>query len=599
MRQTSSWDVFQQVGSLLQQMVESEAFILTDAQVWKTLEPQVKSPSQTERFVVVASPDFSALLTGTQIKTNSTLCQLDLTFEPDAIAAFLTRLESVFPASKLNYFKSMLQPNRVERQNQFTLKLIEILSTTAIASTQQIEQERLLNEVTALIRQTLELPVILETAVEQVRQFLQVDRLIIYQFKVPAPSCLLDPSLDESLGAAIPNLDGITYESRSSDSIPSVLHWMESDSNVTLRHFEQRHRDGLTWATSAPHNLDKNQSNSTIAALLKLAQDAPIRAELATSIVVQNQLWGLLIAHQCWQPRQWQEREKTLLRRIAEHLEIAIYQAKIYAELQQQKDTLEQQIVDRTAELRDTMIAAQAANRAKSEFLATMSHELRSPLTTIIGMSTTLLRYHTQQQGVTQTLTRQKQNEYLQTIHDRGEQLLTLINDILDLANVESGKLVLQVRSFSLLQVADHTINSLQEKADAKQVELCLEPNPIDDDLQFQADPDRVGQILTNLMSNAIKFTPSGGRVTLRICVNATSAMLQVEDTGIGIAAEHRSLLFQKFQQLDGSYHRRYEGTGLGLALTKQLVELHGGSIDVESIVGVGSKFTVFLTAQA
>ncbi|WP_207888585.1 GAF domain-containing protein, partial [Pseudomonas sp. 30_B] len=175
----------------------------------------------------------------------------------------------------------------------------------------------------------LELPVILETAVQQVRQFLQVDRLIIYQFKIPAPSCLLDPTLDEPLSAAMPNLDGITYESRSSDSIPSVLHWMEAYSDVTLQHFEQRHRNGLTWATEP-----EDSNRSPIAALLKLAEDAPIRAELATPILVQGQLGGLLIAHQCWQPRQWQEQEKTLLRRIAEHLEIAIYQAKLYAELQ-------------------------------------------------------------------------------------------------------------------------------------------------------------------------------------------------------------------------------------------------------------------------
>ena len=605
-----SWQVFDQICALLQQKAESEAgWSLTEAQLSTIRE----KTSDCDRFVVLLSPRFNALLLGRSQDSDSQYCQLELTFSPTAIAAFLTHLNATGSSIP------QLTPNDPNVQSEFTLELIEILTEAPLlkqdsaeqALLQQVEQERLLNEVTKLIRQSLELSEILETAVQQVRQFLHVDRLIIYQFNIPAPSCLLDldqETPESSLALelaqdAIPSLDAITYESRSSEEIPPVLHLVEECNLIDLYQLKQ-HYGSATWTID-----DCETQPSTIAALLKLPEEAHIRAELGTPIIVQNQLWGLLIAHQCFAPRHWQDREKLLLRRISGHLAIAIYQAKLYAELQQQKDTLEQQIIDRTQELRDTLVSAQSADRTKSEFLATMSHELRTPLTTIIGMSATLLRYY-KQQGISSTLPLEKQIEYLRTIQNRGEHLLALINDILDLSQVEAGKTILQVREFSLAQIAHQTVKLLQEKADAKQVQLCLElltsersrqSNLLDPNapgFRFQGDPQRIQQILVNLMSNAIKFTPPEGRVTLRIRVQGETAILQVEDTGIGIAADQRSLLFQKFQQLDASYHRKYEGTGLGLALTKQLVELHGGTIEVDSTVGVGSTFTVFLPAQ-
>ncbi len=571
LHQTSSWAVFNQVGSLLQQMVSSDAIAYTEAEF----------PQCSGRFVLVASPDFSALIQATPIDNGQ--CQLELTFSPIAIAEFLSRLSH---SSKLPF---SLKENKSDRQSEFTLKLIEILSQSD--SAHQVEQERLLNQVTTLIRHSLNLPVILETAVHQVRDFLEADRLIIYQFNFPAPSCVIDLDSITIAEAITPNLDGITYESRSSDAIPSILNVMNEYSAASLKRLQKKQRESSSWTNNG------QTSSSTVASLLQQSSAVDIQAELVTPIVVQEELWGLLIVHQCRYPRQWSDRERILLRRIAEHLAIAIYQAKLYIELQQQKSTLEQRIIDRTQELRDTLIAAQSASRAKSEFLATMSHELRSPLTTIIGMASTLLRYQIQETH--HTLTPQKQQEYLQTIQDRGEHLLALINDILDLSEVEAGRTILQIQTFSLAELAQRLIQQLQEKADNKQVELVLELLPDrSQNFLFQADPQRVQQICLNLLSNAIKFTPAQGRVTMRVRVSSETAILQVEDTGIGIPSHQRSFLFQKFQQLDASYHRQYEGTGLGLALTKQLVELHGGSIGVDSIVGVGSTFTVFLPMQ-
>ncbi len=192
----------------------------------------------------------------------------------------------------------------------------------------------------------------------------------------------------------------------------------------------------------------------------------------------------------------------------------------------------------------------------------------------------------------------QRQRDYLQTIHDSGEHLLEMINDILDLSQIEAGKTVLNITEFSLTNIAENTLESLLKKATTQQVslKLDLQIDPRRD--RFTADAERVVQILWNLLTNAIKFTPEGGSVTLRLWVEDDTAIFQVEDTGIGIPEEKLPLLFEKFQQLDPPYRRRYEGTGLGLALTKQLIELHRGRIEVESTAGIGSIFTVWIPVQ-
>jgi two-component system, sensor histidine kinase and response regulator len=282
---------------------------------------------------------------------------------------------------------------------------------------------------------------------------------------------------------------------------------------------------------------------------------------------------------------------------LASHREITSNQASRQTEftlqlielLQDQTDQLEAQLIEQSQALGDTLANAQTAHRVKAEFLATMSHELRTPLTCIIGMASTLLRPSAKQLPAT------KLTSYLSIIHDRGEALLTLINDILDLSKVEASS-ALERREFSLSQLANQVLKDFQAKADHKQIELKLDLQAVTAEYahyRFQADPQRVRQILRNLLSNAIKFTQANGTVTLQVWVGNTGAILQVKDTGIGIAQHQQHLLFQKFQQLDSSYHRRYEGTGLGLALTKQLVELHGGTITMASTLQVGSVFTV------
>jgi two-component system sensor histidine kinase/response regulator len=332
--------------------------------------------------------------------------------------------------------------------------------------------------------------------------------------------------------------------------------------------------------------------------LLNLLRKCQVRAKLVAPIIFEQNLWGLLIAHQCHTPREWSESDQSLLTSIAEQLAIAIHQAELMQSLQkatrtltQEKQSLEQRVIERTKALREALLAAEAASRLRSEFLATISHELLTPLTYVIGMSSTLLRWPLGELS-------QRQRDYLQTIHDSGEHLLELINDILDLSQIEAGKTVLNITEFSLTHTAKNSLESLLEKADSQQVNLQLDLQIDPQRDLFTADVQRVEQILWNLLTNAIKFTPGGGSVTLRIWVEDDMAVFQIEDTGIGIPEEQLPVMFEKFQQLDTPYRRRYEGTGLGLALTKQLVELHRGRIEVESTVAIGSIFTVWIPTQ-
>ena len=629
---------FDQLRKLLHQVAqEKDSLLLTEKALPVSLHRQSQEQphgrSDFQCFTLVASTPFSVLLLGELLLSEQNpepfsasqsitdreqaVYQVQLTFEPEAIDTFLANLvtqclKSQDPEAqpflqKLDQARSALGENNAQFQSEFTLRLVGALAdmssvSVAVSTVEsrlaqseatlhhQLEQERLLNQVATHIRQSLELPVILQTAVQQVRQFLQSDRLVIYRFDhqdVALPEYFF-PLLEDTLQSDDESgrCGSVIYEARASDAIPSVLNFSEAHCFVNTSNLEDLLEKNLAIAVE-----DVAVKYAQAPCLLRFLQQAKVQAKLVAPIFIRNQLWGLLIAHQCFEPRQWQEHEQRFLQQIAEHLAIAISQAQLYAELQQQKRTLEQRVAERTQELHDVMQAAQAANRAKSEFLASVSHELRTPLTCIIGMSSTLQRW-------TNEALNERQRNFLQTIHDSGEYLLTLINDILDLSQVEAGKMLLDISEFSLSRLSRQTLKAFEGQASLNEVNLEFDLHVAPQRDRFVADPRRLQQILFNLLDNAIKFTPSGRKVILRVFSEDNLAVFQVKDQGIGIPDDQLPLLFQKFHQLNAGYHRQYRGTGLGLALTKQLIELHGGWIDVESTVGVGSVFTVRLPMQ-
>jgi len=229
------------------------------------------------------------------------------------------------------------------------------------------------------------------------------------------------------------------------------------------------------------------------------------------------------------------------------------------------------------------------ANQHKSEFLATMSHELRTPLNAILGFSELLLDDGA---GKYNAATRQK---FLSQISTSGKHLLDLINDILDLSKVEAGQMFLELETVSIAETVGQVMNTIEPIASKKGVSVEANVGAAGG---LQADPHKMVQMLLNLVSNAVKFTPEGGSVTIAAKRQAETVEISVTDTGIGIAKSDLDRLFREFQQLDSGPGRHQEGTGLGLALTKRLAALHGGDVRVVSEPGKGSVFTLELPLQ-
>ena len=257
-----------------------------------------------------------------------------------------------------------------------------------------------------------------------------------------------------------------------------------------------------------------------------------------------------------------------LLKTFADQAVIAIQNARLFREIQEKSAQLE------------------VANKHKSDFLANMSHELRTPLNAIIGFSEALI------DRLFGDLT-DKQLEYQKDIHQSGKHLLSLINDILDLSKIEAGRMELELSSFHLPTAISNAITLIRERAMRHGIALGVQ---IDERLgELQADERKLKQVLLNLLSNAVKFTPDGGRVEVSAKLDTDKVEIAVKDTGVGISPEDQASLFEEFKQFGKDRSRKAEGTGLGLSLTKRLVELHGGQILVESMVGHGSTFRVML----
>jgi signal transduction histidine kinase/ActR/RegA family two-component response regulator len=534
-----------------------------------------------------------------------------------------------------------------------------------------LEQKSLLTAIANRIQASLDLQVILDTTVQEIRDFLHTDRVIAYRFEPDWSGRIVS----ESVGQEWESLLG------------QVL---------TDPHFGE--------AMVEPYINGRIQITDDIHVGLtdchtKFLEQIQVKAIIVVPIVQGGELWGLLAAQECTQTRHWQTSEAELLQQLATHISIAIRQSMTMTQLQQFNQELESKVLERTEalltaknqlnmlvfnvsdgiliidqdgyivfanpsaakifgieieqfigilfgvpndlnnrfeinhlinfeevggsemqvveiewdqkpaylislhdvterlqmeeKLRETNQELMQATLLKNEFLANMSHELRTPLNAILGMNEGL------QEGVFGAISA-KQVKALQTVEKSANHLLSMINDVLDVAKIESGQVTLDLALTSIEELCQSSLVFIKQQSYQKHLQLAVKVSPNLPKLLM--DERRMRQVLINLLSNAVKFTPTEGRITLEASklVRAEDPLkaylvITVTDTGIGISPENIKKLFRPFIQIDSALNRQYAGTGLGLALTKNIVELHGGKVGVTSKLGVGSCFTIEL----
>jgi signal transduction histidine kinase len=298
-----------------------------------------------------------------------------------------------------------------------------------------------------------------------------------------------------------------------------------------------------------------------------LVAAAGYRALLAIPLLREEHVLGGLVVNRKV-PGEFPAEVVNVLKTFATQSALAIQNARLFGEVEEKTRELE------------------VANRHKSEFLANMSHELRTPLNAVIGFSEVLLERMFGEINA-------KQEEYLNDILGSGRHLLSLINDILDLSKIEAGRMELELAAFDLPQAIDNALTLVRERATGRAIALRV---AVDERLgEFRGDERKIKQVLLNLLSNAIKFTPEGGRVEVRAEPVDGHVELSVSDTGVGIAPADQEAVFEELRQVGTDYAKKREGTGLGLALARRFVELHGGRIWVKSQIGLGSTFAFTL----
>jgi signal transduction histidine kinase/DNA-binding NarL/FixJ family response regulator/PAS domain-containing protein len=487
-----------------------------------------------------------------------------------------------------------------------TLSDITAWKQAELSLMQVADQERAVARLIQQMRRTLDLEKIFQTTTQELRQTLGCDRVLVYQFQ-PDWSGIL---VQESVVLGWKNLtQGQDQEAEFTqvavDAQNCIIRTIESDAEPLIEDtYLQRHQGGIYRQRKSYRCIPDIYKAGFSPCYIKLLEKLQARAYIIVPIFCGSQLWGLLACYQNGEPRQWQEPEIKMVGQISNQLGVAIQQAELFKRTQ-----------DQAIELIRAKETADAANRSKSEFLASMSHELRTPLNAILGFAQLMRR--------DQALKLQNRN-YIEIINRSGEHLLELINDILEMSKIEAGRATLNPSNFDLHGLLDNLEDMLRLKALSKNLHLVFERNP---ELPrfIGTDKGKLRQVLINLLSNAIKFTEEG-QVILRVqglddgpedyhpenyrpegpeigtqgsnqCPPTLRLRFEVEDTGAGIAPTEIPLLFQLFTQTSSGLESG-EGTGLGLPISYQFVELMGGKLAVKSALGQGSKFTFSIPVE-
>ena len=425
------------------------------------------------------------------------------------------------------------------------VRLFQELQTRTRDLARSVEELKALGEVGRAVSSTLDLETVLSTIVSQASQLSGTDGGAMYEYDEEAEEFHLRATQD------------------------LAIEFVELLRSTRIRKGEGA--VGRMAVTFEPMQIPDIEQDATYQSRLRSAALAEgYHALLAVPLLRENRIIGALIFNRK-APGEFPPDVIELLRTFAAQSALAIQNARLFQELEEKSRQLE------------------IADRHKSEFLASMSHELRTPLNAVIGFSEVLLDRMFGELNP-------KQDEYLQDIVTSGRHLLSLINDILDLAKIEAGRMELEITDFDLPQAIDNSITLVRERAARRAITLATDVDPQLGEMK--GDERKVKQVLLNLLSNAIKFTPEGGRVDVQAALADGVAEISVSDTGVGIAPADHEAVFEEFRQVGSDYAKKHEGTGLGLALSRRFVELHGGKIWVKSELGRGATFTFTLPVK-
>lgn len=442
---------------------------------------------------------------------------------------------------------------------------------------QTAERERAAARMLQRMHASLELETIFRTTTEELRHLVQCDRVLIYQFNPDWSGQVVSESVGDPWEAILRGKGDRSVLNQVTVDRNDCIMRRFNGTEVVIRDTYLQERQGGLYHDNDYCCVRDVQQERFDPCYLELMEALQARAYIIVPIFCGSQLWGLLATYQNGEPRHWQSAEIQMVLQIGTQLGVAVQQAELFAQIQEQ-----------AKELRYAKDVADAANRAKSEFLANMSHELRTPLNAILGFTQLMQR--------DATLSSEHQRS-VKIVNQSGEHLLGLINDVLEMSKIEAGQVTLHEAECDFYQLLHSLEDMLRLKAYSKGLNLLF---TYDADIPhyIKIDKNKLRQVLINLVGNAIKFTEQGS-VTLRVSrvrypsppsAKQGTLLFEVEDTGSGIGVEELGDLFQAFKQTRTG-RQSQEGTGLGLRISQQFVQLMGGNITVRSELNRGSCF--------